>query len=289
MGLQAPGLTARKGSRWGVGYNCPGFSASGVAHRSDAVRMPPSATSPPIRHFMLEAQKLAARRGFSQLFAGLSFRVGAGRGAGRDGRERHRQDHAAAHARRAVGARVRRNPLARRSASGRSIPRCARRSRSPGTCRRSRTSSPPRRISRRSSRSKASRCRARPSSDALDDVALSRQRALPARVLSQGQRRRIGLARLSLVARPLWILDEPLTALDAAGAAAPRAHADGGHLAKRRPRRRGDARAARPAGESRVRCARAGLTRDGRRHRLRAPQRADAAVWPASAGRSRAT
>ena len=54
--------------------------------------------------------------------------------------------------------------------------------------------------------------------EALDDVALSRQRSLPARVLSQGQRRRIGLARLSLVSRPLWILDEPLAALDAAGA-----------------------------------------------------------------------
>jgi heme exporter protein A len=54
--------------------------------------------------------------------------------------------------------------------------------------------------------------------DALDKVALTRQRALPARVLSQGQRRRIGLARLSLVFRPLWLLDEPLAALDAAGA-----------------------------------------------------------------------
>ena len=52
---------------------------------------------------------------------------------------------------------------------------------------------------------------------ALDAVALTGQRALPARVLSQGQRRRIGLARLMLVRRPLWILDEPLTALDAAG------------------------------------------------------------------------
>ncbi|MEP7183404.1 MAG: cytochrome c biogenesis heme-transporting ATPase CcmA [Betaproteobacteria bacterium] len=52
---------------------------------------------------------------------------------------------------------------------------------------------------------------------ALDAVSLTRQSALPARVLSQGQRRRIGLARLSLLARPLWILDEPVTALDAAG------------------------------------------------------------------------
>jgi heme exporter protein A len=52
---------------------------------------------------------------------------------------------------------------------------------------------------------------------ALDAVALERQRELPVRVLSQGQRRRIGLARLRLVRRPLWILDEPLTALDADG------------------------------------------------------------------------
>jgi heme exporter protein A len=46
-----------------------------------------------------------------------------------------------------------------------------------------------------------------------------RQRALPARALSMGQRRRIGLARLALVPRPLWILDEPAAALDAAGLA----------------------------------------------------------------------
>ena len=52
---------------------------------------------------------------------------------------------------------------------------------------------------------------------ALDAVALGQRRSLPARVLSQGQRRRIGLARLALLHRPLWILDEPVTALDAAG------------------------------------------------------------------------
>jgi heme exporter protein A len=54
---------------------------------------------------------------------------------------------------------------------------------------------------------------------ALEAVALAAKRTLPARVLSQGQRRRIGLARLSLLNRPLWILDEPVTALDAAGIA----------------------------------------------------------------------
>jgi heme exporter protein A len=54
---------------------------------------------------------------------------------------------------------------------------------------------------------------------ALERVQLSRQRTLPARVLSQGQRRRIGLARLALVNKPLWILDEPTTALDTDGIA----------------------------------------------------------------------
>ena len=52
---------------------------------------------------------------------------------------------------------------------------------------------------------------------ALTAAALDAQRGLPARVLSQGQRRRIGLARLGLARRPLWLLDEPATALDAAG------------------------------------------------------------------------
>jgi heme exporter protein A len=53
--------------------------------------------------------------------------------------------------------------------------------------------------------------------EALAEWSLARQRRLPARVLSQGQRRRIALARLRLVSRPLWVLDEPMTALDAAG------------------------------------------------------------------------
>jgi heme exporter protein A len=43
----------------------------------------------------------------------------------------------------------------------------------------------------------------------------------PARTLSQGQRRRIALARLHCAAAVrLWILDEPFTALDAHGVAA---------------------------------------------------------------------
>ena len=67
---------------------------------------------------------------------------------------------------------------------------------------------------------------------ALASVALERRRRLPVRLLSQGQRRRIGLARLQLIRRPLWILDEPLTALDAEATDLLRrllgAHLDGG-------------------------------------------------------------
>jgi heme exporter protein A len=36
----------------------------------------------------------------------------------------------------------------------------------------------------------------------------------PARLLSAGQRRRVALARLMIAKRPLWLLDEPTTALD---------------------------------------------------------------------------
>lgn len=42
---------------------------------------------------------------------------------------------------------------------------------------------------------------------------------LPCRSLSQGQRRRVGLVRLALTTRALWLLDEPLASLDAEAAA----------------------------------------------------------------------
>lgn len=49
---------------------------------------------------------------------------------------------------------------------------------------------------------------------ALDATGMLTRSALPARVLSQGQRRRLALARLWIDKRPLWVLDEPFTALD---------------------------------------------------------------------------
>lgn len=49
---------------------------------------------------------------------------------------------------------------------------------------------------------------------ALSDAGLKDRLHLPAKYLSQGQRRRVALARLCISQRTLWILDEPFTALD---------------------------------------------------------------------------
>ena len=54
---------------------------------------------------------------------------------------------------------------------------------------------------------------------ALASWGLTRQAALPLRVLSAGQRRRAALARLQLSDAALWILDEPFNALDVAAVA----------------------------------------------------------------------
>jgi heme exporter protein A len=53
--------------------------------------------------------------------------------------------------------------------------------------------------------------------EALEAIGLKRPiHHLPSKVLSQGQKRRVTLARLWLSTRPLWLLDEPFTSLDAA-------------------------------------------------------------------------
>ena len=55
---------------------------------------------------------------------------------------------------------------------------------------------------------------------ALVDAGLRGFERVPARRLSQGQRRRCGLARLVLArSSPLWVLDEPFNALDATATA----------------------------------------------------------------------
>ena len=50
----------------------------------------------------------------------------------------------------------------------------------------------------------------------LAAFALTRLAEAPARQLSSGQRRRLTLARLGAVAKPIWLLDEPAVGLDAA-------------------------------------------------------------------------
>lgn len=54
---------------------------------------------------------------------------------------------------------------------------------------------------------------------ALRRIGLRGREDLPARFLSQGQKRRVALARLMWSQAPLWVLDEPFVALDAAALA----------------------------------------------------------------------
>jgi heme exporter protein A len=71
--------------------------------------------------------------------------------------------------------------------------------------------------------------------EALSRLGLAGREDLPCRALSRGQKRRAALSRLAIDRRPLWLLDEPFTALDAAAvnevAALIGAHLEDGGLA----------------------------------------------------------
>jgi heme exporter protein A len=71
-------------------------------------------------------------------------------------------------------------------------------------------------------------------SEPLRTVGLEALADLPAAYLSAGQRRRLSIARLLAVKRPLWLLDEPTSTLDAAAQARlgeiMRAHLAGGGI-----------------------------------------------------------
>jgi heme exporter protein A len=66
---------------------------------------------------------------------------------------------------------------------------------------------------------------------ALEEIGLGGREDLPTQVLSQGQKRRVALARLLLSDAALWVLDEPFTALDV-NAVAQLAKLIEGHLQK---------------------------------------------------------
>ncbi|MES2755421.1 MAG: heme ABC exporter ATP-binding protein CcmA [Pseudomonadota bacterium] len=55
---------------------------------------------------------------------------------------------------------------------------------------------------------------------AMAAVGLGERRDVPVRLLSQGQRRRAGLAQVIAGGAPLWVLDEPANGLDSASVAA---------------------------------------------------------------------
>jgi heme exporter protein A len=70
---------------------------------------------------------------------------------------------------------------------------------------------------------------------ALEAFGLTRLAEMPCRFLSVGERKRVALARLVATPAPLWLLDEPTTALDTAATAdlmrAIAAHQAGGGIA----------------------------------------------------------
>ena len=245
-------------------------SESGPAEPAD-VRLAPRRGKSPVRPsgqpmMRLAGTDLACVRGGRQVFRGLSFALGAGEallvtgpnGAGKSsllrlvaGLVRLDGGPARVRGRRSGTDHRRARPLSRPPGRAEALAVGAREPRILGA------------LSRRGGRPRATR---RLAAVGLDGLA-----QLPASYLSAGQRRRLSLARLIAVERPIWLLDEPTTALDTAGPShAGRAHA--------RPSRRRRADRGRGAWTDRARPGQGAATRSrpmtqplARCARLRAP------------------
>ncbi|HZC37497.1 MAG TPA: ATP-binding cassette domain-containing protein, partial [Sphingomicrobium sp.] len=61
-------------------------------------------------------------------------------------------------------------------------------------------------------------CWSKPVDQAMDALGLAYLANVPVRLLSSGEAKRATLARIAASGAPLWLLDEPLNALDSEGA-----------------------------------------------------------------------
>ncbi len=201
----------------------------------------------------LRAWDLAIERGGRRLFAGLSFEADEGSAlivTGPNGAGKSSLLRALCGFLPVAGRRFR--PRGRRSRADR---------RRAGPLSRPRRRAEGRADRRRESRLLGGRARrrfrrARRAARRFARVGLAHVIDFPARALSAGQKRRVALARLLVARRPLWLLDEPTTALDAAAQAAFAAIMQS-YLDERRHHGRRDPRPARA-------CGRAGAAGSGR-------------------------